>query len=98
MTGQFAVSKAGHDKGVLYLVVAEEEDFIYLSDGRLRGPDRPKKKRRKHIQPINAEVCGDLKARLLAGETVRPEEVRYAIRQFESNRTSKTVEEMYVEK
>ncbi|MDE5590398.1 MAG: KOW domain-containing RNA-binding protein [Acetatifactor sp.] len=98
MTGQFVTSKAGHDKGVLYIVVAEEGDFVYLSDGRLRKPDRPKKKRRKHIQPINAEADEDLKARLLAGETVRPEEVRYAIRQFESNRTNKTLEEMYVEK
>lgn len=98
MTGQFVTSKAGHDKDVLYIVVAEEGDFVYLSDGRLRRPDRPKKKRRKHIQPINAEADEDLKARLLAGETVRPEEVRYAIRQFESNRTNKTVEEMYVEK
>ena len=98
MTGQFATSRAGHDKGVLYIVVAEEGDFVYLSDGRLRGPDRPKKKRRKHIQPINAEADEDLKARLLAGEAVRPEEVRYAIRQFESNRTNKILEEMYVEK
>ncbi|MCM1193539.1 MAG: KOW domain-containing RNA-binding protein [Butyrivibrio sp.] len=97
MTGQFAVSKAGHDKGALYVVVAEEGDFVYLSDGRLRRPDRPKKKRRKHIQSINAEA-EELKARLLAGGTVRPEEVRYAIKQFESNRTNKTVEEMYVEK
>lgn len=98
MTGQFATSKAGHDKGVLYIVVAEEGDFVYLSDGRLRRPDRPKKKRRKHIQPITAEADEDLKARLLAGKAVRPEEVRYAIRQFESNRTNKTLEEMYVEK
>lgn len=98
MTGQFATSKAGHDKGVLYMVVAEEGDFVYLSDGRSRRPDRPKKKRKKHIQPINAEADKDLKARLLAGETVGPEEIRYAIKRFESNRTSKTVEEMYVEK
>lgn len=89
MTGQFATSKAGHDKGVLYVVLAEEGDFVYLSDGRLKRPDRPKKKCKKHIQPINAEVDEGLKARLLAGEAVRPEEVRYAIRQFESNRTNK---------
>ncbi len=80
MTGQFAAAKAGHDKGVLYVIVAEEGDFVYLSDGRLKKPDRPKKKRKKHIQPINAEVDPGLKARLLAGEAVRPEEVRAAIR------------------
>lgn len=89
MTGQFATSGAGHDKGVLYVVVSEEEDFVYLSDGRLKNPDRPKKKRKKHIQPMRAEVDEGLKAKLLAGEAVRPEEVRYAIKQFESNRTNK---------
>ena len=36
MIGQFAVSKAGHDKGTLYVVVAREGDFVYLSDGRLK--------------------------------------------------------------
>lgn len=91
MTGQFAVSMAGHDRGVLYVVVAEEGDFVYLSDGRLRPPDRPKKKRRKHIQPRNAEVDEELKTRLLTGRTVRPEEIRYAIQQIKT-----AVEEMYV--
>ena len=44
MIGQFAVSKAGHDKGTLYVVVAREGDFVYLSDGRLKTPQKPKKK------------------------------------------------------
>lgn len=47
MTGQFAASCAGHDKGVLYVVVAEEGDFVYLSDGRLKKPEKPKKKAQK---------------------------------------------------
>ena len=68
MIGQFATSKAGHDKGRLYVVVAQEDDFVYLSDGRLKGPDRPKKKRRKHIQPINARVEESLLERLRAGK------------------------------
>ena len=84
MTGQFATSKAGHDKGTLYMIVAEEEDFVYLSDGRLKEPGKPKKKNRRHIQPINAVDAG-LKAKLEAGETVSPEEISYAIRQFGLN-------------
>jgi hypothetical protein len=40
MIGQFAVSKAGHDKGTLYVVVAREGDFVYLSDGRLKTPQK----------------------------------------------------------
>lgn len=89
MTGQFVTSRAGHDKGTLYVVVAEEDDFVYLSDGRLKHPDKPKKKRRKHIQLINAEVDELLKARLLARDVVRSEEIRCAIRLFEGNRTGK---------
>lgn len=53
MTGKFAVSKAGHDKGQLYVIIKEEGDFVYLSDGRLKPIDNPKKKRLKHIQHIN---------------------------------------------
>ncbi len=90
MTGRFAVSLAGHDRGVLYVIVAEEGDFVYLSDGRLKPPDRPKKKRRKHIQPMKAEVDRELMAKLSAGGAVRPEEIRYAIKQ------TKIVEEIYV--
>ncbi len=89
MTGQFAASCAGHDKGVLYVVVAEEGDFVYLSDGRLKKPEKPKKKRKKHIQLINREVDERMKTRLLAGEMLRPEEIKYAIKQFESDRVNK---------
>lgn len=86
MTGQFVTSKAGHDRGTLYVIVAEEEEFVYLSDGRLKEPANPKKKRRKHIQPINAQVEDTLKAKLESGETVRPEEIKFAIRQFVSKK------------
>ena len=47
MIGQFVISKAGHDKGEIYVIVAEEKDFVYLSDGRLKLPEKPKKKRKK---------------------------------------------------
>ncbi len=96
MTGQFAISRAGHDKGVLYVVVAEQGDFVYLSDGRLKPPEKPKKKRRKHIQPVSGVADEGLRARLLAGEPVRSEEIRCVIRSYESLKQTKTVEEMYV--
>lgn len=34
MTGKLALSKAGHDKDKLYLIVKEEQDTVYLADGR----------------------------------------------------------------
>ena len=36
MVGMFARSKAGHDKTQVYMIVAEEEDYVYLCDGRLK--------------------------------------------------------------
>ena len=83
MVGQFATSKAGHDKGCLYVVVAQEDDFVFLSDGKLKGPDRPKKKRRKHIQPINAWVEDSLLERLRNGGKVYAEEIKYALKQYD---------------
>lgn len=82
MIGQLATSKAGHDKGCLYVIVAQEGEFVYLCDGRLKGPDRPKKKRIKHIQPINKRVEEDLLGRLLSGGKVYAEEIKYALKQY----------------
>lgn len=82
MTGQFVISKAGHDKGQIYVVMAREGDFVFLSDGRLRPPDRPKKKRIKHIQPVNTFVDEKLLSRLLHGEKVYGEEIKYALKQY----------------
>ena len=47
-----AESRAGHDRGKIYVVVGEEEDFVYLSDGRLKTMKKCKKKNRKHVQLI----------------------------------------------
>lgn len=56
MIGELATSKAGHDKDRLYMIVGEEGECVYLCDGRLRGVDHPKKKKKKHIQIIHSSV------------------------------------------
>ncbi|MGN0401807.1 MAG: hypothetical protein ACI4HQ_06050 [Acetatifactor sp.] len=89
MVGQFTFSRAGHDKGTLFVIVREEEDFVYLSDGRLKKPDAPKKKRRKHLQPVNLTVEEPLREKLLKGETVYPEEIRTAIRRYRESSQEK---------
>lgn len=50
--GMYARSKAGHDKGSLYLIVKAEPEYVYLADGRRRPLSKPKKKKWKHIQII----------------------------------------------
>lgn len=85
MVGQFVISKAGHDKDRLYVITAEEKEFVYLADGRLKKPELPKKKRKKHIQPINVTVEETLKRKLESGACAQPEEIRAAIRQYEES-------------
>lgn len=48
--GSLVYSKAGRDKGKLFLVLATENDFAYLADGDTRRISNPKKKKQKHIQ------------------------------------------------
>ena len=82
MIGQLATSKAGHDKDRLYVIVAQTGENVYLCDGDLRPPDKPKKKRLKHIQPVNDLVNDKLLSKLLNGEKVYGEEIKYALKQY----------------
>ena len=48
--GMLAISRAGHDKDTCYIVWDMDETYVWLVDGRLRPLEKPKKKKRKHIQ------------------------------------------------
>ncbi len=80
MIGKFAFSKAGHDKEQVYIIVAEEGDFVYLCDGRYRTVDKPKRKRRKHIQIMEHTVGEELFTKLQNHEKVMDEQIKYAIK------------------
>lgn len=54
MVGMLAKSKAGHDKENIYVIFQEDDAYVYLVDGRIRTMDKPKKKRKKHIQIIKS--------------------------------------------
>jgi ribosomal protein L14E/L6E/L27E len=51
--GMLAKSKAGHDKGQLYVIIDIDDEYVYLVDGIYKTLKKPKKKRKKHIQRIN---------------------------------------------
>ena len=84
MIGMLAYSKAGHDGQTLYIIVGEEPGYVYLSDGRLKPIEKPKKKNKKHIQIVRQGYDGDVRERLLAGETVHNEEIKRAIKMFQA--------------
>ena len=50
--GMLAKSKAGHDKGQTCVIYEIDETYVYLVDGKHRTIDKPKKKKRKHVQFI----------------------------------------------
>lgn len=52
MEGKLARSKAGHDKKNIYVILREDDAYVYLVDGKIRTVDKPKKKNKKHIQII----------------------------------------------
>ena len=54
--GMIVRSGAGRDKGKFMVVVAADEEFAYLADGKERKLERPKKKRLKHVFPTNTVV------------------------------------------
>ena len=50
--GMLARSLAGHDKEKVYVMTKIEDAYVYLSDGKNRKTDNPKKKKKKHVQLI----------------------------------------------
>lgn len=49
-TNRLAVSRAGHDRGTLYLVLSEGPEGLLLADGKRRKLNRPKQKNQKHVE------------------------------------------------
>ena len=82
-SGMFARSLAGHDKDKLYLISKIEAEYVYLVDGKVRTLEKPKKKRKKHIQ-IDYQIIDFIKAKIEAGVKLQDEEVKRAIKLKES--------------
>ena len=78
-TGMLARSKAGHDFGKVYVIMGVGQTYVYLTDGRLKPFDKPKKKKKKHVQIIckeyNIEETDDAKIRRILKEWKKEEEI-----------------------
>ncbi len=77
-------SRAGRDKGMLFLVVGISEDgFLLLADGKLRRTELPKKKKLKHVEFVS-QVNGSIKEQLLAGLKVANADIRKYLLEYMS--------------
>lgn len=79
MIGKLAISKSGHDKGQLYVIVGEDERNLYLADGVLKTIDRPKKKNKKHVQPI-LRIPAEVEAILSSEKELKDLEMKRALK------------------
>ena len=58
--GNLVRSLAGHDKDSISIIIREEGSFAFVADGRLRTIGQPKRKNKKHVQPIRRKQGGEI--------------------------------------
>ena len=74
--GVLAVSRAGHDRGKVFLIVGRSgSEYVLLADGMTRKLDCPKKKKLKHLQATGRTVA-EAARRIGQGESMQDHEIR----------------------
>ena len=82
------VSTAGRDQGRLYYVISTDELFLMLVNGKDRTLDKPKRKKRRHVQKVLRSETR-VAAKLISGDKVLNSELRrdlaYIAREMQAN-------------
>lgn len=84
--GQIVFSKSGRDKGMAFIIVAVKGDYLYLADGKLRKIEKPKCKKRMHIQPVKY-IDVEMRRKLTEWDgdcpnTIKDADIRKALSEF----------------
>ena len=63
LLGHLVVSLSGRDKGCICTVVgiSDDEGYVFIADGKIRKVEKPKKKKLKHLKPIDQPVLPESK-------------------------------------
>ena len=82
------ISTAGRDQGNWFYVITEEQNFLFLANGKDRTLDKPKRKKRKHVQKVlrsETRVAQKLRSgdKVLNGELRR--DLAFLARQMQAN-------------
>lgn len=75
------VSKAGRDQGQLFYVIDADEQYVYLADGKSRRLEKPKRKKRKHVQQV-PRTESRIAEKIRNGEKVLNSELRKELASF----------------
>ena len=87
MISDVVLSTAGRDQGQLLYCIGADDQFVLLADGKGRTLDKPKRKKRKHVQKVlRAETR--VAEKLRRGDKVLNSELRrdlaFLIREIQS--------------
>ena len=69
------VSTAGRDQGDLFYVINEDANYLMLANGKDRTLDKPKRKKRKHVQKVLRSETRVVE-KLIRGDKVLNSELR----------------------
>ena len=69
------VSTAGRDTGELFYVIDEDTNYLMLANGKDRTLDKPKRKKRRHVQKVLRSETR-VAAKILSGDKVLNSELR----------------------
>ena len=75
------VSKAGRDKGQLFYVIDTDEQYVYLADGKSCKLEKPKRKKRKHVEQV-PRTESRIAEKIRNGEKVLNSELRKELASF----------------
>ena len=97
-TGMLAISKAGHDKGELYVINSIEGKFVFLINGKKYTKLHSKKKNLIHIQPINIDYKHVIKhaGKKHKRESFNNEDIAFAIKLYKRKMVADTGKETNV--
>ena len=71
-------SLAGRDAGELFYVSSTDGEYAYIVNGRDRGLEKPKKKKLKHLEPVE-RGWDRTDQKLRSGDKVTNSELRRAL-------------------
>ena len=81
--GQVVYSKCGRDKRRPFIIFDFDDQYLYLVDGYLRKLEKPKKKKKIHVQIVN-KIDYNIKEKLDGSLYLLDADIRKALEPFKN--------------
>ena len=79
--GQIVFSKSGRDKGRAFIIYDYDDVYVYIVDGDVRKLEKPKKKKKIHIQ-ISHHIDEEIKYKLENGSYLLNSDFKKALARY----------------